>query len=356
MRTNSTIISLLLLVACANATKSVSYSDIVYSLMELNDDNKSLESFTKINLSLTESKEKLNTFDAKLKERCVMAQQSGSEKLQNQGRQIISLEESKIETSVKQAEIRFAQEAAKTIVASSIEEIKKFNELMNSEKASYLTNEKKRAERYMIFKRLISFVEDELESNEAQRKTKMDTINVDKSFTGKTAFVQMERIRSDLTNISAKTADPITKSIITTLLMITQSSNKYLFVNPELVAKIKNLIAQLMDKEQESDQAESKAVEKNVANYKAIITVKTRQADLKKQEEIMNVAELASLEQTVRNIENEVKAYTRAQERQRKKNAIQDQMCQKQDQLIKLHFNDLGSFEAQFKDLQNNLA
>lgn len=359
MRTYSSIITLLFFVACANATKSVSYSEIVYSLMELNDsnDNKStLENFKKINLAFNESKENLNKFDAKMKSRCQLVLNMGVTKLQAQGRQLISLEKSKTENLEKQTALRSSQENATKVVADNEGEIRKLREKIREEKTSFLTNEKRRAERYMIFKRLINFLEDELVSSVEQRKTDMTNINVDKSFSSKTSFVQLERIRSDLADISSRSSDPIAKSMITTLLMITQANNRNLFVNNELVEKVKNLISQLMKKEQDSNEAERVAVEKNVAGYNTMIEAKLEESDRKKREELMNVAELASLEQGVRNIENEIKAYTKAQEKQRKKNTVQDQLCQKQDILIKLHASDLASFESQFKELQNNLA
>lgn len=357
MRTYSTIISLIFIVACANATKSVSYSDIVYSLMEVNQDtntNKSLENFNKIDLSFKESKDKLEAWDVSLKKRCSDAQLMGVDKLQSQGTHLISLEKSKRENLEKQAAVRQAHEKTKALVTANMDEIKFLNEKIIVEKATFLENEKKRAERYMIYRRLISFVEDELTGN--QRKTNMNDFNVDKNFSGKTAFVQFERIRSDLATISAKTADPMAKSMITTLLMLTQDSNKNLFVDPELVTKVKSLITLLMGKEYNSYLAEKEAFEKNTEGCNAIINGKTDEVDREKEQELMDVAEIAALEQAVRNIESEIKSVARAQEKQRKKNAIQGQMCQKQEDITKLHMNDLASFEAQFKDLKNNLA
>lgn len=359
MRTYSTIISLIFLVACANATKSVSYSDIVYSLMEVNEDNntvKGLENLNKINISFAESKEKLVALDARLQVRCASTLKMGAEKLQSQGRQLIALEKSKSEFLEKQAAARQAQESAKQFVSVTQEEIRAIQEKLVAEKAEFLRVEKHRAERYMIYGRLINYVQDELNSTGAQRKTQMGGFNVDKSFSGKTAFVQFEVIRSDLAKISAKTADPMAKSMITTLLMITQASDKNFFMNPELVQKIKSLIESLMKKEAEANKAEQEALIKNTNAYNAMIHAKAEEADGKKEEQLMNVAEIAALEQSVRNFENEIKAFARAQEKQRKKNAVQDQMCQKLEAMLKLHKADFDTFEAQFKDLQVNLA
>lgn len=358
MRTYSTIISLIFLVAFANATKSISYSDIVYSLMELNDNNtvKGLENLNKINVSFAESKEKLVALDARLKDRCAAAQQMGAHKLQSQGNQLIALQKSKNDFLEKQTAVRKEQENAKQFVAAAQKEIEGLRETIASEKAAFLASEKRRAERYSIYHRLVSFAEDELTSNAPQRTTEMGAINVDKSFSGKTSFVQFERIRSDLANISAKSSDPMAKSMITTLLMITQSSDKKLFANSELVQRVKSLIETLMSKEWDTNEAERQALVKNTDAYNAMINAKSEEADGQKDQELMHVAELASLELSVRNSENEIKAYTKAQEKQRKKNSVQDEMCQKQEAMLKLHKADFESFEAQFKDLQVNLA
>lgn len=359
MRTYSTIISLILLVAFANATKSVSYSDIVYSLMELNDSTdttQSLENLRKINVSFTESKEKLTEFDNKLRLRCKAAQTMGANKLQTRGNQLIALEQAKSENLAKQDSIRKAQEAAKNIVVANQEEIRTLNKQIAEERAALRQSEKARAERYMIYRRLLNFVEDELASSAAQRKTEMGAINVDKSFSGKTAFVQLQRIRSDLTDISAKTADPMAKSMITTLLMITQDSNKSLFVDQDLVSKVRSLISTLMDKEASSYAAEKEATDGKITLFESMIETKATEADRKKEEELMNVAELASLEQAVKAIDYEIKSNNKAQEKQRKKNAVQDQICERQEDLIKLHLNDFALLETQFNDLKNNLA
>jgi len=356
MRTYSTIISMLVLLACANATKTVSYSDIVYSLMELNDDDQSLENLSNIHVSLAESKEKLIAFDDDLRFKCNLAEKTGSEKLQSYGNQLIALEQSKTENSASQTAVREQQEEASKIITTNQENIDNLNVKISSEKATLANNERSRAERVLIYKRLQNFVQDELASQADQRKTDMTSINVDKSFSGQTSFVQLQHIRSDLTSIAAKASNPMTKSMITTLLLITQSNNKNLFADQGLVTKVQGLLNSLVQKELEAFQEEEAAANNNISSFKSMISNLSEEADRKKQEELMNEAEISSLELAARNIDNEIKSFTRAQDRQRKKNAVQEDLCRKQEDLIKLHLNDFELLESQFSDLKNNLA
>lgn len=356
MRTYSTIISLIVLVACANATKTVSYSDIVYSLMELNDNPQGLENLGKINESLAESKKKLTQYDEKLKFRCQSTSTSGVQKLQAQGEQLVAIEQAKKDNLDKQNSLRAAQEAAKNLVAKNQEDIRAFHAKVAAERAALEHSERARAERYLIYNRLRTFVQDELTSGAPQRKTDMGAINVDKSFSGKTSFVQLERIRSDLTSIASRASDPMTKSMITTLLMITQSEGKNLFVDQALITKVQGLLSTLMQKEADAFEAEKKAADNSIASFQAMIATLSEEVDRKNEEELMNVAEVASLVLNFRSLENEVKSFTRKQEKQRKKNAIQEDLCNRQEALIKLHANDFDLLESQFKQLKNNLA
>ncbi len=357
MRTYSTIISLIFMLACANATKSVTYSDIVYSLMELNQDpnaQKHLENLKQINDSFAESKEKLKKWDAIVQERCAKIQAIGVRQVQDKNDELITLQKTKTENLEKQANVRRANEAAQTLLSENKKEIKDLQNKIKEERAGFAESEKKRAEKLLIYKRLKNFVQDELSGT--QRNTVMGTINVDRSFSGKTSFVQLERIRSDLTDISAKTSDTIVKSMITTLIAITQSADKSLFASPAIVQKIRSLIDLLIQKEKDANQVDSEVFNKNLSNYSNLISSKTDEAERKGNEVLQLKAELAALEQDIRNNDNEVTVITKFQQKLVKKNRVQQEICAKQNELVNVHNRDFDSFKSHFQILASDMA
>lgn len=355
MRTYSTFISLIFLVACANATKSVTYSDIVYSLIELNQEvnpNEGLEHLKKVNVSFAESKEKLEALDTRLRKSCTESQQYFQSKLQNQGNQLVSLEKSKAQNLLRQTEVAEAQEKERKIVAQNTEEINRLNGKIADEKAAFLENEKKRAEKFLVYSRLRNFIQDELIGS--QRSTEMGAFNVDKSFSGKTSFVQFEHIKTDLAGIHAKTSDAFARTMITALISITQ--DKKFFVSKELVEKVQMLLNNLRRNEVHANEIEVQTLKTNKKSYKAIIKTIVEETERKSYEILGLASELSALQQNVKNFDSEILSFTKAQERQRRKITFHEQMCKKQDELINLHRKDFQSLEAQFQDLQNNLA
>jgi len=349
MRIFSTIISLIFMVAFAHTTKMVSYSDIVYSLMEVTDEPQNLKDF---DISFIDSMAKLQAFDLVLKARCSSSKLLGENKLVSFNGQIEALEKSKSESLKRSEELYLDQEYAKSALNDALGTIQTSKNNIFLERGVLSYHEQQTAERINIYRRLLSFIDDELTGE--QKTTEMGKYNVDKSFTGQTSFAQIDKIKNNLATIAKKATDPVAKSIITTL--ITISSNGSFFASQELVNKFQELINTLISKEYDSFRNARDASEKNIESYNNLINEKYNVVDEMREKSAMNAAEITGLQQNVRNLENEIASYRKNIEKQNKKNSMNFDLCTKQDELFRLHFDDLQSFQSQVEELKAKLA
>jgi len=354
MRTYSTILSLIFVLAFANATKMVSYSDIVYSLMELTEDDGKMEALKKINLSFNETKEKLQLFDKKLKERCERGMRMGTTKVQGLFFQYNSLEQTINSLLAQQTLLAESELKAKEIISQNEEAVLKLQKDISHEKLSYEDKLKKNVERTLIFKRLLNFIEDEITAS-AKRTTQMGNYKVDKTISSQPSFIELQRIKNDLNEIANNTADPIAKSMIATLIMITQNEKQSTFSDPEIVRRIRNLITQLMEKDKAMIAEEGQSTINKVNSLNELINEKLAENDKKRNERYMNSAEITSITDTVRSLQIEIDGYKKTQKKQVKKNDSFNDLCARQNELIQRHDLYLNTFEVSVKRLETEL-
>lgn len=253
-----TIISMLLFVAFANSTKKVSYLDIVSSLAQVTHVEGAGELAHQMVQSYAESLQKLQAYNAALDHQCNNILKRANEKHQN------------FQTAINNtnASIENMQNDNKETAAQIVQLQKDQHE--NEENAQKLKREiiedaqtlqeKTLAivERARVLRRLANLVEDELVGD--QRNSTVGQYNVDKSLSGY-SFVE---VHSQLKELQS-THDPIVKSMITTLILITQDQ-KNIFANQETVGKIHNMIEEIIKRDASNgEQLRQQANEKRSA-------------------------------------------------------------------------------------------
>jgi len=352
MRTFSTILSLIFFISFARFAKSTSYSEIVYNVVDITENTEIINAINQIHNGFIESKIKLTAYDDQLLQKCNWAMRSGQMKTQEMTLKIRDLKNSIADLENQKNQVNESINQAVEKIKSNAEEIEgiKVNIETENEHLSYEENEI--GVRANVFRRLLNLVEDELVAE--KRTTEMNKFNVDKDFSGKTSFVELERIRNDLLKISNNSKNSMTKSMITSLLMITESSKKALFSDPEIVGRVKNSINNLVSLEKEHLQQVRNSHGSKVADYKNLIAEKVNESEGLNESLLKNKAEVESKNFEVENLNIEISGLEKSIDRAVRKNQVQVDLCNKQQQLSDKHQETFMNLEFHYNELANN--
>jgi len=235
-----TIFSVLLIVAYANATQKVSYSEIVSSLAQVAHVEGGAAIIESMESNYNESLNKLNQFNSLLNLQCLGINTRAEKKVSD-----FQVAIQNNQNSIKELENFITQltneaaEAVKDQESNKLNEEKLRNELLEDREK---LQEQTLAiiERARILRRLSNLVQDELTGS--QRNSTVGNFQVDKTLSGY-SFVE---VHNQLKELDSK--DPIVKSMITTLVLITQNKN---FANQQQVGKIQAMIEQIIKKDAE---------------------------------------------------------------------------------------------------------
>jgi hypothetical protein len=235
-----TVISLLFIVAHANCTKKVSYSEIVSSLAQVQHVEGVDGLFATTESSWDESLSKLNAFKIAITNQCKGITARGEAKATNSADNIKSTVQ--IITDLGADNVKLSEEIKEAVAAQSGNQENAANlkeELVND---AGVLQDKTMAivERARVLRRLSNLVQDELVG--AQRDSTVGDFKVDKKASG-FSFVEVHNQLKELNS-----HDPIVKSMITTLVLITQDK-KNLFANQEQVGKIAAMIDEIIKKD-----------------------------------------------------------------------------------------------------------
>lgn len=340
-----TIFSVLLIVAYAHATKKVSYSEIVSSLAQVSHVEGADTIVETVAASYAESLKKLQVFNTALNNQCTGIAARASKKYENFQASIKSTISSinEIEGNSKELANEISQVQQDQVENQQNQEklreqIKEGREKLQDQSIAII-------ERSRVLRRLSNLVQDELTGN--QRVGTVDQFKVDNSRSGY-SFVEVHNQLKEL-----ESRDAVTKSMISTLILITQDRN---FANQENVGKIQALINQIIQK----DAQRAEELRKNAADEAAII-----QKSLSESSEAMmkNVSLIAEKRAQIAANLNVVR-FSRAEQKDMEKHMARATVrkssnlaaCKKVQDMSKLQAGDFNNGRERFENLKKVLS
>ena len=240
-----TVISLLFIVAYANCTKKVSYSEIVSSLAQVSHVEGAEPLIDATATTMAESLEKLGGFQAALNNQCASVTKRGSAKaaafaasIKASTDSIVELNGDNVRLTGEINDAVAAQEGNQKNAENLRDELKTDAGVLQDKTMAIV-------ERKRVLRRMLNLVQDELAGT--QRDSTVGDFHVDKKLSG-FSFVEVHNQLKELDS-----HDPIVKSMITTLILITQDK-KNLFANQENVGKIAAMIEEIIKKDMANGQ------------------------------------------------------------------------------------------------------
>lgn len=348
MNKTSIFISLLLIVAFVN-TKRVSYSDIVSSFMQIKDDDAAASVLQLVDSSASNFKESFNLFtayDAQLTAQCQGIQARSAQRSTDFANSIAGLNTSVQEMTNANVALGDSIAADRQSIVDNEAKIGEYNQQSQDARDNLQQKTLKYVERRRVLQRLSNLVQDELTGG--QRTGTVGTINVDKSLSGY-SFLEVHNQLKGL-----KDKDPMIKSMITTLIMITQDQNN-LFANQETVSRVQNVINQLLT------YYENKATSLNTSTNETLETLKQSVAALNDANSQLgeniasnnaqvesNVSQIARLNAEVVSMQT----YSANAERRSQNNLS---LCTQLSQMVQSHSQVWSEFSSRFEEVRSQL-
>ncbi len=336
MQKNFNILVILVLIACARSTKSISYSDIVTSFVELSDNNdQALNHVVTIAENFEQSNNLLRNLKTEITENC---QQYSSRAAKHQNyyqNQIASFENAVTYMTEESQKLSSSVLADEQLVKAEVVKIKSTKDEIKAAQQEVLDNEKAIHESVNVLKRLRNIAIDELQGTE-QRNSQINAFNI-KARTPPTAFIQFLDFHSELKNLLSKT-DSVNRGFISTLILLTQSAGKQTFSNPETVKKIVAMIDKILATSYLKIQTNQSEGEAKISSYSAIIE-NSRAIIAKLKDGIQSAIALrAAAGDSIVFIRNEIVFLQRGLNRREKRNAFSLNLCKEQSNLVDRHF------------------
>lgn len=342
-----TLFSLLLFVAYVNTTSKITYSEIVSSLSEVAHVEGAEQLINTVANNWKENVQKLEGYNTAIANQCNGILKRGNQRLEN-----FQTNQNNINNSITELENDNKKFAGEVQNLNNVRE-------ENNQKIQAMRNDIRESrqdvqvqvlaivERERVLRRLDNLIEDELVGK--QRNTNLGNINVDKTLSG-FSFVETRSQLKDL-----KSNDPIVKSMISTLILITQDE-KNLFSNQENVEKIRAMIEEIIKKDQNNIQNIRQEVTDKIAKLeqgihdlsdtmiKDVETLAEKRATIAR-----NLQTIKFSRTTLKSLENQI---SRAQVRKNSNLAI----CKQVQDRIKIQRQDFNSANSRFEELREMLA
>lgn len=341
------LLSVLTIFAFSNATKKVSYSEIINSLAEVAPVQNAASILEQVSTNYADSLKKLNEFNAQISKQCQHIQGGFVKKSaafalvqKASADRVASLQKSIVQT-------KEAIASGNKYIAENKKKVSDIKKEMKADKKELDEKSLNVIQRERILKRLLNLIEDELTGQ--QGKESVSTFKVDNNFS-KFSFVE---IHNQLAEI--ETSDPMVKSMITTLILITRDQKKF-FTNQVGIKKISEMIKKIMKKDAE-----------NLRNYHAAAGKKS--ASLRKLKddlygEIEKVTEknrehratITFNNNQITFLNNESNDALKSFQRAQKRNTHNNEACANADKMAKAQANHLNQATQRFKELRNLFA
>merc|ERR1712166_273258 len=235
-----TVISLLFIVAYANCTQKASYSEIVSSLAQVSHIEGADAIVAAVATSWEESLKKLTLFNIALNNQCTGILQRAIKKEDNIKAAIKANTDTITDLIGENKEIASHIAEAVEAQAGNKKNAEALKEEIVDDAGKLQDKLLAIVERARVLKRLSNLVQDELTG--AQKESTVGDFKVDKKLSGY-SFLEVHNQLKELNS-----HDPIVKSMITTLVLITQDQ-KDLFANQKQFGKIQAMIEQIIKKD-----------------------------------------------------------------------------------------------------------
>jgi len=338
-----TVISLLFIVSYANCTKKVSYSEIVSSLAQVTHVDGADSIIDTVAANWAESLKKLQLFNVALTNQCNGIMKRSSDKAAAFADRIKSNAESIGELQADNIKLSEEIKEAVDAQAGNRENAEKLREELKTDAGVLQDKSMAIVERARVLRRLMNLVQDELTGN--QRNSTVGDFNVDKKLSG-FSFVEVHNQLKEL-----ESHDPIVRSMITTLVLITQDQ-KNIFANQAQVGKIAAMIEEIIKK----DAAAGLSLRQQTADKANEInkTLGELADDMEKQ---MNVlaekrASVVQNHQTIAFVKSESTGIEANMKRVAERKVSNMAMCKKVQDLNKLQRGDFSAGRQRFADLK----
>ena len=343
----SSIISLLLIVASASCIEKVSYSDIVSSLMQVTHVKGGAELVDSISANYKESMKVLLAYDVQVSSQCTAITERSNKKLgefqtalDNGVKSIEELENSSKELADQIKQGQEGQEGNRNNAEKLKSELVDDREKLQAKTIAII-------ERARVLQRLSNIVGDELTGK--QRDSTVGNYKIDNAASGY-SFIQIHNQLKEL-----NTHDPMVKSMISALIMITQDQ-KNLFANQETVGKIQAMINDIIKKDAINGEKLREEASKKVSQIQKSLSELS--------DTMMNVMDtLAEKKATIvqnTNViaftRNEQKGMEKHMERAKKRTSSNLSICTDVEKLNKLHTADFQLGVSKFEELKKVLS
>lgn len=240
--------AIILIVAFVNSSKSVSFSDVVQSLVQLHDEPaEGLAALNAISEAFVESETQLKNVRSIVTQTCEELQTSGSLVLEAQNADIENLQRS---VTLLQQGAAFSQAEVEENTSRQAEEREKLAKAESDLKAleeELHARESELNEVVNVLYRLRDFAQDELNGS-VKASTSMGNYNVVSEHG--VAFIQKSNIRNELKSL-LKNSNVKGKSLISTLIMMTSSDDAH-YSDPEVLGRVLEVLNRLINTNEEN--------------------------------------------------------------------------------------------------------
>jgi len=350
MNKTMNLIAILLIITFVNSTKTISFSDIVSSLVQLSDDENTGESNLKLIIENFESSNRLLTnLQTNVHENCNKLASRYEETFKNLNEKISKFEKAITDLTDENTklvdEITNDQESVK----SEVSKISGFKASIEEANKAAVQKENAIHESINVLLRLKNIANDELLSLK-QKTTDMVKFEVTKT----TSFIQKSNLETELKTILSK-SDSSNRGLISTLIMLTQSIKADGYANPESVQKIIDLIDKIIDNSREKISHNNLERDETVSGYTDLIRNSDSSiADLKETIQRKLNAKITN-EKEIIFYKNDVIFFQKAFNRREKRAAFSKNLCQGQENLVNRHFENYQNSLVKVEALKTEL-
>jgi hypothetical protein len=327
------IFAIILFVSFVNTTKLVSYSDVVSSLLQLNDDpNVGLSNLNTIAEEFAASNKLLTDLKTITTENCSKVNSRSAERLENIKGQIESFNQDINRLRDVIAKINSEATYDEGAVKDEVEKIKKANADIKVAKQSAIEKEQAILETIQVLKRLKNLAQDELLGMQ-QKTTEITKFNV----TITTSFIQMNSFTEQLKSVMGK-SETASKSLISTLILLVQSAGKQTYSNPETVRKILDLLDRIIADNQTKNRTNDQELLDSVKQYDSIINNSKELIARIREDIAKKLNDKSAAESNILMQQNDILFLQKAIARREKRNKFTSDICSGQASLIERHF------------------
>lgn len=349
----STILSLIFIIAFANSTKMVSFSDIVYSLMDITDDSQkeSLKQVGQVSETFQKTRTQLLNLDKTLLAECLEIKKEGETSNKNYETQLSEIGVHTVKVVESNKAIAVEMQGLNKRKEEYLVEARTTGLEILSSKKYMIELENSITDRVGVLLRLKNIVQDELTAS--KRNSELEKISVNKKLSGY-SFLEFENIQDSLRTL-LESSDAITKSMITTLITLSQANKKALFSDPTTVGKINVMIEEIINKSKMS------LVNSRKANHGKIFTLERIMNHARREVEKIEEKLLSLYSATMANNQDIILSKANAVEVQKnvkraaRQNANFANMCSKQNDLLKRNIHTLENIVSKFQVLKSDL-